>query len=353
MKTLFCCLVLVFASGVVCRAQDVRISVLSRYRPTQLVLEPSQTQAMVLELSGERLVLEPDSADARAEIRIAAGQLLVAIGDQNLRTKDFHAAGRTGASEFILSVPGKISRHYFGTLTIAPKAGELEVIVTMDLETAVASVVQAETDPRTPMEAVKAQAVVTRSYFVAAKYRHQGFDFCDLAHCQVLRGLPAPGSPAERATQETRGLVLPYEGKPFAAMFTRSCGGRTRTPAEDGLPSNGYPYFSVVCDYCRKHPFRWTRTVSAEDAELLLSKGENGRLELCRRLGWNAVSSNDFVASKDGAGVVLKGRGQGHGIGLCQRGAEAMAAGGANYRAILLHYFPNTSILELAPSPER
>jgi peptidoglycan hydrolase-like amidase len=352
-KTLLACVALLFASTPACPAQALRIGVLSRFRPQQLDLKPSRTQALVLRISGKRFVLEPDAADAEAQIGVADGQLLIAIHGENLRAGRFRAAGRTGAADFMLSVPGKVTRRYFGTLAIEARGGQLEAIVTMNLETAVASVVEAETEGGTPIEALKAQAVVTRSYFIAAKGRHAGFDFCDLAHCQVLRSPPPPGSPAARATAATQGLILSYQKQPLAAMFTRSCGGRTRTPAEDGLPARGYPYFAVTCDYCRKNPFRWTRTVSSEDAALLASQGENGRLELCRRLGWNAVPSDDFTARKDGRKVVLEGSGQGHGIGLCQRGAEAMAASGEDFRTILLHYFPNAAVERIGEFAER
>jgi stage II sporulation protein D len=56
------------------------------------------------------------------------------------------------------------------------------------------------------------------------------------------------------------------------------------------------------------------------------------------------VPSNNFTAHKEDDKVVLEGRGQGHGIGLCQRGAKAMAESGATFREILEHYFPNTKI---------
>jgi peptidoglycan hydrolase-like amidase len=351
-KTLLACFALLFASTPACSAQTLRISVLSRFRPRQLDLRPSRTQALVVRISGKRFVLEPDAADAEAQIEVADGQLRIAIHGETLWGARFRAAGRAGAADFILSVPGKVTRRYFGALAIEAKGGKLEAIVTMNLETAVASVVEAETEAGTPIEALKAQAVATRSYFIAAKGRHAGFDFCDLAHCQVLRSPPPPGSPARRATAATRGLVLSYREQPFAAMFTRSCAGRTRTPAEDGLPARGYPYFAVACDYCRKNPFRWTRTVSPKDAALLASEGENGRLELCRRLGWNAIPSDDFSARKDGGKVVLEGSGQGHGIGLCQRGAEAMAASGEDFRAILLHYFPNAAVARIGEFAE-
>jgi stage II sporulation protein D len=343
MRTLFAWLSLLLACAATCGAQELRIGVLSRYHPMQLEVKTSETQALVIDVSRESFVLEPDSANATAEIRVIAGQLLVDLRDHRVVAKRLRVMGRTGAADFILAVPGKVGRRYFGTLDVVARHGELEAVVTMDLETAVASVVQAETEPQTPIEALKAQAIVTRSYFAAARERHQNFEFCDLAHCQVLRGRPGPESPAVRATAATRGLVLAYENKPFAAMFTRSCGGRTRTPAEDGLPFDGYPYFPVICEYCRKHPFRWTRTISTQDARLL-AQGENGRLALCRRMGWNVVPSDDVIAREDAGGVVLKGKGQGHGIGLCQRGAEALAASGADFRAILADYFPNTSL---------
>lgn len=351
-RSTFAWLIFLLACGPACSGQNLRISVLSRYRPTELELRPSGAQALVVSISNQQFVLAPDSPDAKVEFRSVDHQLLIAIHGESLRARSVHAAGRTGDVDFVLSVPGKVARHYFGRVTIAQEKGELDAIVTMDLETAVASVVEAETDAQTPLEALKAQAVVTRSYYLAGRGRHEEFDFCDLAHCQVLRSPPAAGSLAARATQETRGLVLAYRNQPFAAMFTRSCGGRTRTPAQDGLPANGYPYFAVACDYCRKDPFRWTRTIAMQDAAVL-SQGENGRLTLCRRLGWNAIPSDDFTERKSGSRVFLEGEGQGHGIGLCQRGSRAMAETGADFRTILAHYFPNARVMRIGSTAER
>jgi peptidoglycan hydrolase-like amidase len=138
--------------------------------------------------------------------------------------------------------------------------------------------------------------------------------------------------------------VIAFEDKPVAAMFTRSCGGRTRTPAEVGVSSSRYSYYSVVCDFCHKSPVRWTRHISEQDAERLIGKGEAGRLAVNRRLGWNTVLSNTFEVKRKDGEVTLEGTGQGHGIGLCQRGARAMAEAGANFREILSHYFPNITL---------
>jgi stage II sporulation protein D len=277
--------------------------------------------------------------------------LLLNCSGAEIRAGELLASGRNQQSAgIVVTLPGKIRRRYLGVLKLKAKNGELFPIITMDLETAVASVVQAETTPGTPLEALKAQAVVSRSYFVSGG-RHTGFDFCDLTHCQFLREPPASDSPAANAAISTFGFVLTYDEKPVAAMFTRSCGGRTRAPEEIRVSQNGYPYFSVHCDFCYNNPRQWARKVSREDAALLMLRGENGRLAIGRRLGWDAVPSNNFSAQKAGEEVTLIGVGQGHGVGLCQRGARGMAESGSDFRAILEHYFPNTSLKTLPSAP--
>jgi stage II sporulation protein D len=89
---------------------------------------------------------------------------------------------------------------------------------------------------------------------------------------------------------------------------------------------------------------RWRRAVSQDDAALLSGHSESARLAVGRRLGWNAVLSDNFTATERGGDVLLDGVGQGHGVGLCQRGARAMADDGADFRTIIQRYFPNTKI---------
>ena len=242
--------------------------------------------------------------------------------------------------------PTRSRRHYSGTLEIKPSAGTLTAIVALNRETAVASVVAAENSPDTPFEALKAQAVAARSYFVASPGRHHEFDFCDTTHCQFLREPPPPESAAARAVAATRDLVLAYDSHPLAAMYTRSCSGRTHTPTELGLTPAAYPYYSVECRYCREHPTRWSSRLPVQEAAVVrASERRSARLKIVRRLGWSAVPSNDFVAKKESDHVILNGTGEGHGIGLCQSGARAMAEEGANFRQVLTRYYPNTAIV--------
>jgi stage II sporulation protein D len=338
----------IFLTAPVCFAQDVAIGVLGLFHPREITLSAASNDDIVITATDKTFVLDSGASRESASIRFADHGLVLNIHGQSIRTKEVRAAGRGNDAVAIqLGVPGKITRRYHGTLVVKAEGELIVPVVSMDLETAVASAVASESMPGTPMEALKAQAVVSRSYFFAGKGRHHNFDFCDLTHCQFLREPPPPESDVATAVAATRGLILRFDDKPIATMFTRSCSGKTRTPAELKMLEGKYPYFAVVCDYCRKHPVQWIRRISPEDATQLIGKGEAGRLAVDRKLGWEAIPSNNFTARAVDGQVVLEGAGQGHGIGLCQRGARGMARDGIGFREILRHYFPNTTLTPL------
>ena len=247
-------------------AQDVRVSVFELFRPK------------VLEVRSEGNILEV----SKRPIEDAAWHRLIA-GDR--------VTGRGQRPVvFRVRVPGKIERSYFGVLRVDREANHLRAVVTMPLETAVGSIVASESVPGATLEALKAQAVVARSFLLSSLARHGAFDACDTTHCQFLKSPPAQSSAAARAARETEGLVLTFDGQLFQALYSAQCGGRTRTIEEAGWQYSAYPYFAVDCKTCR------------------------GK------------------------------RVEGHRLGLCQRGATAMSAEGAKYDVILQHYFPGTQI---------
>lgn len=324
----------------------VSVSVLGLFHARELVVSVPVGHALVLHAGEQKMVLE-DSELSSASVRIDGSDLVVSSAKEEFRAADVKIAGRTNQSEdFILEIPNKIKRRYHGSLAIRASSGSLLSVVTLDLETAVASVVGAESAPDTPIEALKAYAIAARSYFAAGRGRHHTFDFCDTTHCQFLRTPPPASSPVAQAVEATRALVLAYQSRPLAAMYTRSCSGRTRTPAQVGLPSAVYPYYSVECDHCRQHPMRWTSNLHAADTASLRPSDESARLAVGQRLGWSAVPGNEFSFTKNGDRLLLVGVGNGHGIGLCQAGAKAMAEAGAGFREILEHYYPNTDIVK-------
>ena len=346
MARLFAILLALIAIPPGVSGRHISIGVLGLDHPHQLELRASRT-SLVAVIGNERLELRPGLTEDVAKLSISGSQVVLTVRGHEYIGSELRAWTRDGTGVFSLAAQRRIAREYQGLLLVEVRNGELVPIVSMDLETAVAAVVQAESAPEAPLEALKAQAVVTRSYFAAGRGRHENFDFCDLTHCQVMRDYVGVERLPAKAASETEGLVLAYQGKTFAAMFTRSCGGRTRTTSEDRLPGDGYPYFAVRCGYCQVHPIRWTRKLSAQDA-VTAAKGEAGRLAVNRKLGWKTIPSNSFVSQLDTGRAILHGTGQGHGIGLCQRGSRAMADTGADFRTILRYYFPNTTLSNLA-----
>jgi stage II sporulation protein D len=327
----------------------VRIGVLGLFHPREFRISATAGHALVLRAGTRTVVLENSSGLDLANIQRSDADVLVLSGQNIIRAPAVAVSGRNGEPvDFLLAIPGKITRRYHCTLEIKSDSASLVAIATMDMETAVASIVAAESAPDTPVEALKAQSIATRSYLFAGRGRHRKFDFCDTTHCQLLREPPLRGSIVSQAVADTRGLVLSYRSRAFAAMYTRSCSGRTRTAQQLGLSPAEYPYYPVECAFCRSHPSRWTTRISAKDAAELRSSDESSRLNLVRRLGWNVVPSNDFVSVRNGDEVVLQGTGRGHGIGLCQSGSSAMAKAGASFREILDHYYPNTTLIVLA-----
>lgn len=321
-------------------AQTLRIGVFTLFHPLHLEIEPVGSTALVLTGGHAPLILNGERGHRRVIVHFAKGNLL--IGDDP--ASSIKVAARDGSeADFILSVPGKITRHYRGVLTISADEKQLVPVIAMDIETATASVVAAESPPGATIEALKAQAVVARSFLHAGR-RHQDYDFCDTTHCQFLRQPPAPESSAFKATRDTRGLILTWHGEPLAAMYSSRCGGKTLSLRDLGVSATGYPYFSVECAWCRRHPVKWSRALNPADAGRLAQASERQRLALGREYGWSAIPSNHHTSRISAQGFELTGEGAGHGLGLCQYGAAGMAAKGATFAAILRHYYPETEL---------
>jgi stage II sporulation protein D (peptidoglycan lytic transglycosylase) len=335
-----------FALPMCAQAREVSIQVLSLFHTSAVVVTPRSGRVLECEAGTTRWTMAWPMV-----VRLGSGNRLdlseggVANGSQT--APELHCDdGLTGPTKFMLAVPGKIARLYSGKLRVEPGSNELLIVVEMELESAVAAVVAAESRSDTPLEALKAQAVAARSFLAAGKGRHQGFDFCDTTHCQFLREAPKASSAAALATAATSGTVLAYQDEVFAAMYSASCGGKTHTLDELGITVRDYPYFAVDCDYCHRHPERWVASLEAKDAAEL--KGtEASRLKVARKLGWQTFPSNSYQTQQEGDRVLVQGTGKGHGIGLCQRGAADMGRQGATFQQILDHYYPNTRVKQL------
>ncbi len=326
-------------------ASPVRVGVFGLFHPRELIVRPAPGATLEVQAGRATFVL---FGAQRARLRISGKFVECRVGDRTVLASSVRVSPREAQSpDLLLSVPDRIERRFRGSLEVTASGRELTPVVSMDLEVAVASAVAAESPPGASLEALKAQAVVTRSYYVATRGRHAGFDFCDTTHCQFLRQPPGPAHPASLAAAATEGLVLAWRDAPLAALFSANCGGRTRTLAELGIPTDGYPYYSVECPSCRTGSPMWEAQLALKDAQPLLAGKnlEQARLEVGRKLGWGVIPGGNYEARREGEKFVIHGRGAGHGVGLCQKGAAAMAAEGATFREILARYFPNTVLI--------
>jgi hypothetical protein len=177
-------------------------------------------------------------------------------------------------------------------LWIIPKTVRIQLadgeVVEMELDEYLKGVVPTEMGLQKPIEALRAQAIAARSFAVTTR-RHalDGFDLCTTTHCQVYK--PQNRYPdADQAVDETSGQVVIYQGRIVAAHFFAHCDGHTRN-SED-VWSGQIPYYRSVPCIC----------------------------------GYDEL--------------------YGHGVGMCQRGATAMAKQGASTQEIVQHYYTGVEI---------
>jgi stage II sporulation protein D len=256
----------------------------------------------------------------------------------------------------------------------------------LPFEEYVTGVVAAEGSVEEELEALKALAVVSRTYALKNSRRHakDGFDFCSTTHCQRFVLPTKTREQVRRAVRETAGETLRDErGNVGDVYFHAACGGHTAN-AETLWHLSGRPYLSGVRDaYCAERPnAAWTNTITAKDLARTLQKdprtnvGQNvTRLEVLqhdatgraltlaitgaqrkvisgwefkiivgRGLGWQYLKSSRFDVMRSGEAFVFKGGGFGHGLGLCQEGSHVMAARGIGYREQLAFYLPGLEV---------
>lgn len=272
-----------------------------------------------------------------------------------------------------------LTRRYPGALTVSLAGGLLRLVVRMDLEAYLPSVVQAEASGARAA-ALEAQAIVSRTFALASAKRHaaDGYHLCDLAHCQVYRGEGEVSPEARAAVAKTKGQVLLVGGVALRpAFFHAACGGHT-SHAQDVFEENAAG--SAVSDVeggaprCASHPdFTWTFEVEREALARALGVPARGAaVEPLRRdaagrvvalrsftrryagndflsrvgraLGWQALRSMKWVAMESDTTVRFTGTGAGHGVGLCQQGARALAERGVSADGILRRYFPESRV---------
>jgi stage II sporulation protein D len=273
---------------------------------------------------------------------------------------------------------------YRGWLELRKKSnGLLLVINELDIEDYLQGVVAAEIPHEWEFEALKAQAIASRTYALYQKRSAGSRPYHILAtvNSQVYSGSSAEHPRTLRAVRDTRGIVITYQGEIIPAFYHSSCGGHTEDASE--LWGIDEPYLNGVDCECqeisayglwekrvpltqvarvlRKIGYRVSDDINdlgigsitpagrVKDVAIRYRGGKAmvGGEDLRTALGTSLIPSVFFELELSEGEAVFSGRGRGHGVGLCQWGSEEMALRGYDYRSILSHYYPGTTLTRM------
>lgn len=281
----------------------------------------------------------------------------------------------TDAKRGIQITLNNTNRRYPGRLHIQSLAdNRLQLTNQVDLKTYVTIVVGSETSQNWPLEAQKAQAVLTQTRLAKLSHSSKQLMVGDSTNQEAYLGLDYWWPQTQSGVQAVWGQGLLYQNRPVNVYYHSACGGHTSL---DNYFSAGQkpasPYSSAVgCSFCRISPF-WkphrsrirkqsftelfgqlqpSKTDSAGRVLQFVSKSPKKSvsayqvwLSIGQRWGWGKLPGTRFTlgAVVDGE-LLLQSNGAGHGVGLCQWGAAGLAKQGKTYRQILRHYYPKTQL---------
>ena len=319
----------------------------------------------------------------------ATGWVVTASGTAGLDLSgvSLGPAVRLTAQHGLLRAEG---RPFRGTLELRrTPAGQVTVVNVLDLEAYLYGVIKGEVDPRWPPEAVRAQAVAARTLamqrMLAAHASAPGisaagamFDLPATTDAQVYLGAAAEDPAATAAVEATRGLVVTSGDRPIFAAYHSNSGGHTED--SENVWGTAYPYLRGVPDpYALEAPrVAWNAVLplAAIEADLrrggmdlaglddvapgrvtpwgravtVRLRGDGGRSQELNAnrfrllVGASVLRSTMFSMARHGPAIVFAGRGSGHGVGLDQWGARAMAARGFTFEQILKYYYTGVTI---------
>lgn len=273
------------------------------------------------------------------------------------------------------------NRYFVGTVIFKVTKNEtIEIINELDLETYLLGVLLGETSDDFQLEAIKAQAITSRTFALSemASHQNQPWHVKSSVKAQVFSGMSSVPEKIKNAILQTRGEILNDRGKIFRSYFSSSCGGSTADLTS--LPwetDNASVMQSRECPFCKKikpSNFNWEIKYSKSQLlNLFINAGHKinsitsleigsqdsfGRVlslnvfDQEQKLTINALRfrvevlkdtfkfrSCLFTINTDGNNYIFRGTGWGHGVGLCQYGSQGMAKEGRNCYDILKFYY--------------
>lgn len=281
-----------------------------------------------------------------------------------------------------------IGNHWYRGRTKLVKTSQgLTVVNYINLEDYLASVVGREMYSNWPQEALKAQAVASRSYALHQRQQRGNsvFDVGDTTAWQVYEGIVGESASTRSAVAATTNQVLTYNGEIIEAVFHSSSGGHTENC--ENVWSSPLPYLRGVPDYDQTSPvYQWVMHFTAHDlsqrvsgvgnviALLPLSLTPQGRVRQITVVGDRGQRTMSGSALRSALGLKstlftitpqlglvattgkpasrpvafqVNGRGFGHGLGMSQWGALGQAQQGRTYDQMLQYYYQGTTLSQM------
>lgn len=270
---------------------------------------------------------------------------------------------------------------YAGKIFIVPANYTFLIVEHADLENYLYGVLPYEMSYSWPLEALKAQAVAARTFTLKTleNKKNKYFDLYSDVRSQMYKGGGKQYDSVRKAVDGTRAQVLTYNGQLFYTYYHGNCGGgtddvRSWTPTATSIPplsgaSCAYDSHSKthswamdipaakVMEYAKKAGISGTlksvkvasKTHTGRATQLTIQTSKGRKNVSCPkfRLATGLRSCKITHTSMKSQKVHFEGKGYGHGIGMCQDGANGMAKAGKNYQQILKNYYPGAKITPL------
>lgn len=267
---------------------------------------------------------------------------------------------------------------YRGIVEIYNGKDGLYAVNEVSMEYYLAGIINNEISSKWHREAIKAQAVVARTYALYQKKKHlkEPYHVAGNVMGQVYSGADTEDPASFKAVRDTAGEIVAYKGEPALTVYHSNAGGRTDSSGD--IWAHDYPYLRGV-DSPYDPELAWEVRLAGRELEALLKKagykigapeavyalaatpgkrvrtlmvqdtsGAKIRLsgeDMRRAIGYGTLKSAIFEVIRADDEFIFKGRGSGHGVGLSQWGAKGMAEAGYTYEKILKHFYPGTDLV--------
>jgi stage II sporulation protein D len=353
---------------------QVRIRLFSTLTPETAIFTASEGRYEIL--IGNKSILRINKNEPVVITRIGGRLAVKCRKAKGFVCDSVSIEGKTGHDLFNLRVVDgtAMTRKYEGSLHVYPDLGTLVVINSCDIESYIAGVVNAEGGSGRNREYIKTQAILARTYMYKYYNKHMTdrYNVCDNTHCQAFNGRSADTLITRAVSQTKNMVILDQDSVLIVSAFHSNCGGETSSAADVWLTNA--PYLRKISDpYClSSRNSTWSRTFSISEWVAYLKKsgykgdGSNPAIfnfsQRTRQTSYKVGSfsiplstfreelnlrSTFFSVIANGDSVILRGRGYGHGVGLCQEGAMTMALEGHDYRQIISFYYSGVIITDI------